>query len=70
MQNMCPISTKYLDSQYLQAISNIPVQIDGVTKKRIIKKAKKVLALQRKGVKVILPNVLKIECELLKDQAK
>lgn len=52
---------EYMDRRLL-----IPVRIDGRLETEIISKAKKVLALQRKGIKLIFPDVLKIERELLK----
>lgn len=66
IQNMCPLTHKYIKNEYLDPIASIPVQIDGVSEKEIISKAKRVLALHRKGIKLIFPNVLKIESELLK----
>lgn len=39
-------------NEYLDKHTNIPVRIDGVFEKELIEKAKRVLALQRKGVKI------------------
>lgn len=61
IQNMCPLTPKYIKNEYIDAKANIPVRIDGVFEKELIDKAKRVLALQRKGVKLIFPDVLKIE---------
>jgi hypothetical protein len=41
-------------------------RLHGIFEKELISKAKKVLALQRKGIKLIFPDVLKIEKELMK----
>ena len=66
IQNMCPATKKYIKNEYIDS-KNIPVKIDGALENKILLKAKKVLALQRKGVNLIFPDVLKIEQELLKN---
>ena len=66
IQNMCPVTEKYIKNEYMDSRLLIPVRIDGRLETEIISKAKKVLALQRKGIKLIFPDVLKIESELLK----
>ena len=66
IQNMCPITEKYMKNEYLDSVSNIPVRVDGRLEKELKDKAGKVLALQRKGAKLIFPDVLSIEQELLK----
>jgi hypothetical protein len=63
---MCPLTPKYIKNEYIDSVANIPVRIDGVSEKIIISKARKVLALQRRGIKLILPDVFKIESELLR----
>lgn len=63
IQNMCPITEKYMKNEYLDSVANILVRVDGRLEKD---KAGKVLALQRKGAKLIFPDVLSIEQELLK----
>lgn len=70
IQNMCPITPKYIKNEYIDGKANIPVRINGVLEKELINKAKKVLAMQRKGIPLIFPNVLKIEQELLSQSAK
>jgi hypothetical protein len=66
IQNMCPLTKKYIKNEYIDSVANIPVRIDGISEKNIISKARKVLALQRSRVNLIFPDVLKIEAELLK----
>ncbi len=70
IQNMCPVTEKYIKNEYMDRRLLIPVRIDGRLEAEIISKAKKVLALQRKGIKLIFPDVLKIERELLKRKSK
>lgn len=64
--NMCPITEKYMKNEYLDSVANIRVRVDGRSEKELKDKAGKVLALQRKGAKLIFPDVLSIEQELLK----
>lgn len=65
IQNMFPITAAYIKEEYIDSNSSIPVRIDGVFEARLIGKAKKVLALQRRGAKLIFPNVLEIEKALI-----
>ncbi len=64
IQNMCPVLPHYIKNEYLDKHS-VPVRISGDLEKEILLKAKKVLALQRKGINLIFPDVMKIEKELL-----
>lgn len=66
IQNMCPVSSEYIKNEYFDSQANVPVRIDGVFEKGLIKRAKKVLALQRKGIKLVFPDILEIESRLLK----
>ena len=66
IQNMCPITEKYMKNEYLDSVANIPVRVDGRLEKELKDKAGKVLALQRRGAKLIFPDILSIEQELLK----
>ncbi len=65
IQNMCPVTQKYIKNEYLDSVTNIPVRIDGVFEKELLEKAKKVLAFQRRGIRLIFPDVLSIEEQLL-----
>lgn len=66
IQNMCPITSKYIKNEYIDRIANIPVRVDLILEKELIEKAKKVIALYRNGIKLIFPDILTIEKELLK----
>lgn len=68
IQNMCPVTGKYIMSEYFDEKANIPVKLDGVFEKELLKKARKVLMLTRKGSSLIFPDVLKIEEELLRQE--
>lgn len=65
IQNMCPITRTYMKNEYIDKRSNTPVQINGVFERELQEKAKRVLALQRKGIPLIFPDVLSIERTLL-----
>lgn len=65
IQNMCPITPDYMKNEYFDSRANIPVRISGPLEKELKEKANKVLALQRKGIKLIFPNVLEIEKQLI-----
>ena len=66
IQNMCPVTDEYIMNEYIDSAANIPVRVDGSLEQELIEKAKRILALQRKGYKFIFPDVLSIEKELLK----
>lgn len=63
IQNMCPVLPCYIKNEYLDS-NSVPVRISGDLEKEIVSKAKRVLALQRKGINLIFPDVMKIEKEL------
>ncbi|MDD3139436.1 MAG: hypothetical protein PHX08_10755 [Lachnospiraceae bacterium] len=65
IQNMCPITAKYIKNEYIDSAAQVPVRVDGVFEKELLDKARRVLALQRKGIKLIFPDVLRIEAKLL-----
>lgn len=68
IQNMCPIMPKYMKNEYIDSKANVPVRVNGVLEKELKEKASKVLALQRKGSKLIFPNVLEIESKLINQE--
>lgn len=68
IQNMCPINQQYIKNEYFDSATQRPVRIDGSLEKVLIRKATKVLALQRKGITLIFPDVLKIEKQLLSNR--
>lgn len=63
IQNMCPVTPDFILNEYCDSDGH-PVQIADKSRKRITSRAKKVLALQRKGNNLIFGDVLKIENEL------
>lgn len=69
IQNMCPVTPEYIKNEYIDSNFNIPVRVDGRLEKELHEKAKRVLALQRKGINLIFPNVLSIEEKLLRNNS-
>ena len=65
IQNMCPVSILYIKNEYVDGFYKKPVRVDGRFERELQKKARKVLVLQRKGIRLIFPNVLEIERLLL-----
>lgn len=62
---MCPVTEKFIKNEYIDSRASVLVRIDGRFESELISKAKRVLALQRNGVKLIFFDALKIEKELL-----
>lgn len=65
IQNMCPVTENYIKNEYYDSNAHIPVRVNGQLEKELKQKANKILALQRKGIKLIFPEVLKMEREFL-----
>jgi hypothetical protein len=68
IQNMCPITATYIKNEYIDKSTNSPVRISRNFEHELVTKAKRVLALQRKGIKLIFPDVLSIEAKLLEQK--
>lgn len=64
IQNMFPIIPQFIDKEY-KISSNQSVSITNTLQKEINEKARKVLKLQRLGINLIFPNVIKMEKQLL-----
>lgn len=69
IQNMCPVTQKYIKNEYIDSATCVPVRVDGISEKELLEKARRVLALQRKGIKLIFPDVLSIETRLRLQQS-
>ena len=63
IQNMFLVSSKYIDNEYLDC-DNIPVRINYKLEKTLVKKANKILVLERKGVHLLFPDNINIETKL------
>jgi len=69
IQNMCPITEKYIKEVYVDK-NDIPVQIDNRIVNDIVLNAKNVLAKVKRGVKLVFPDVLDIKKTLLNELNK
>lgn len=63
IQNMFPIIEDYIDAEYFDRNSQA-VRVEGNFEKSLLKKARKVLMLERQGIKLIFPDILLMELEL------
>ena len=65
IQNMCPVTSRYIEEEYRN--NHTPVSIDGVLARELQTKAKRILALVRRGnIRLIFPDVLSIEKALIR----
>ena len=58
IQNMCPATEKYL-TMYIDK-NSIPIQIDNRIAEDVTKNAREVLAIAKRGAKVVFPDIFKI----------
>jgi len=65
IQNMCPIIPKYIQNEYIDSKSKVPVKLAKNVEVELRQKANRVLALERQGRKLVFPDVLVIEKTLL-----
>lgn len=66
LQNMCPVSQDYIKNEYFSVRTGEAVKLKFSIERELTKKAKKVLAMHRKGISLIFPDVSAIEMRLLK----
>jgi hypothetical protein len=66
---MCPTSLKYINSEYIEHVAQLPVKVEGKFEKKLIQDASQILALTRQGNQIIFPDVLNIEKKLLNKQS-
>lgn len=68
IQNMCPTTDEYIDSEYTNSFSGTPNRVREDFEREIISKSNSVLARVRKGRKnLIFPDVLSIEKILIEN---
>ena len=61
IQNMFPITEKYISGEYCQHSTGNPVMISEIEAKEILERFKRVLALVKQGnTKLVFPNILEI----------
>lgn len=64
IQNMCPITSNYILNEYLDK-NNKAVMVDKKLEQELISKARKVLALHKKGLKLLFADISFMEKKLL-----
>lgn len=66
IQNMCPVSIRYISDEYIDSSTGSPVKIDYFDSENIISKARATLYSVRNGnKKLVFPDILYIESQLL-----
>ena len=68
LQNMCPITSKYILNQYFYSDSPNPVCIPNDLKRELNAKARKILRLAKKGKKLTFTNILEMRQKLLSEE--
>lgn len=68
MTDLVFIRFKIILREYIDSKANVPVRVSGILEKELKEKASKVLTLQRKGSKLIFPNVLESESKLINQE--
>jgi len=56
IQNMCPVTERYIREVYIDK-NGVAIQIDGRIAQDIIANAREVLAISKRGAKIIFPDV-------------
>ena len=66
IQNVCPVSEEYIDCQYMIENNTVPVTINGKLAAEINGIVRKVIRLNKRGVRIVLTNINHILNELKK----
>jgi len=67
VQNMCPVTDKYITNIYIDKNTSAPVTIPHKLQIELNTKIRKALRLYRKGTKIVLTMALDIEKDLIKE---
>lgn len=67
LQNMFPVSEKYISNIYLNVRTRKPVRLTFENQSTILRAFRKVYARMRRGMKLVFPDVLAIEAKLKED---
>lgn len=57
IQNVCPVSKEYIDCQYMIENNTVPVTINDKLSAEINGIVRKVIRLNKKGIKIVLTNI-------------
>ncbi len=67
LQNMCPITSKYIMNEYLDVNTQKPIKISSDTKREINAKARKIIRLHKKGINLAHADIMYMKEVLLKE---
>lgn len=67
IQNICPVIDRYITNIYIDKNTSAPVTIPLKLRSELNAKARKALRLYRKGIKIVLTNILDIEKVLVEE---
>ncbi|MDR1246708.1 MAG: hypothetical protein LBK57_06715 [Clostridiales Family XIII bacterium] len=66
-QNMFPILPKYID--HIHTVAGIPMAVNPVVQEEIMKRFKEIRRLYARGVKIVFPNITRLEKLMLNETA-
>lgn len=69
IQNMCPVTAKYIANIYIDKNTLNPIEIPQKLKSELNAKIRKAVRMYRKGIKIVLSNALDIEKYLIDELA-
>lgn len=64
LQNICPITEKYIREEYIDCNTGLPVSIPNDLKRAINAKARKIIRYAKKGTKISITDIMQILYEL------
>lgn len=67
LQNMCPVTEKYILNEYVDAQNHNAIKISNGLKKELNAKARKIIRLANQGKKLTFTNVIRIRQRLLEE---
>jgi hypothetical protein len=67
LQNMCPVTEKYILNKYLVADTSKPINIPKDLKRELNKKARKIIRLSNNGKQLTFTNIYQMKCVLLSE---
>ncbi|MDR2903318.1 MAG: hypothetical protein LBU77_02245 [Clostridiales bacterium] len=59
IQNMCPVTDRYMSNEYIDKATNKPVVISDSLKRELNASARKAVRLYRKGIKIVFADILR-----------
>ena len=57
LQNICPVTSEYIEGTYMNKVTNLPVTIDPAFAAEIERCAKQILVLHRKNISAVLTDI-------------